>query len=321
MKNEDLKEYSVKTAKLSVYSNSFLTLGKFIVGIVIGSVSIISEAVHSMIDLIASFIALFAVKKSSQPADNDHPYGHEKFENISGTIEALLIFAAAVYIIYEAISRLINPKDIDMPVIGVLVMLVSSIINFFISNRLFYAAKKTGSVALEADGWHLRTDVYTSLGVMIALLIITFTKFFFPHLNIYWLDPVAALIVAVMILKAAYSLTKKSARDLFDTCLPDEEVALVENIIRADKNISGYHDLKTRKAGNKRFVEFHILVSPSMTVYESHEITREFDAAIEAVLSNVQITIHVEPCDNTCTPKCQTGCLSKACRIENSIKK
>lgn len=320
MKTEHLSSEAVKTAKLSVCSNSFLTLGKFVVGIIIGSVSIISEAVHSLMDLLASFIALFAVKKASQPADNDHPYGHEKFENISGTIEALLIFAAAAYIIYESVSRLINPHELETPVIGVLIMLISSIINFFISNKLFSVAKKTGSVALEADGWHLRTDVYTSLGVMFALLIITVTKIFFPNVNIYWLDPVAALIVAAMILKAAYKLTIKSGRDLFDTGLPDEEVAVVEDIIRADKNISGYHDLKTRKAGNKRFVEFHILVNPKMTVYESHEITRKFASEINSALTNTHITIHVEPCDNTCTPKCQSGCLSKVCKMENTVE-
>ncbi|MCL1901809.1 MAG: cation diffusion facilitator family transporter [Endomicrobia bacterium] len=314
-KNENIKEQTVKTAKLSVFSNSVLTLGKLIVGIMIGSVAIISEAVHSFIDLLASFIALFAVKKSSQPADFDHPYGHGKFENVSGTIEALLIFAAAIYIIYEAVSRLINPQPIEMPIIGVLIMLISATVNFIVSNRLFSVAKKANSIALEANGWHLRTDVYTSLGVMFALIIITVSKFFFPEINIYWLDSVTALIVAAMIVKAAYDLTLKSARDLFDIGLPDEEVATVENIIRADKSISGYHDLKTRKAGNRRFVEFHILVAPDMTVLQSHEITRKLEAEIASKLDNALVTVHVEPCDNTCTVKCQSGCLTKYRKI------
>ena len=321
MNSGNISKHTVSAAKLSVYSNSFLTLGKLIVGIIIGSISIISEAVHSLIDLMASFIALFAVKKSSQPADRDHPYGHGKFENISGTIEALLIFAAAIYIIYEAVMRLINPQEIKAPVIGVLIMLISSVINYIISKKLFSAAKKSGSIALEADGWHLRTDVYTSLGVMSALIIITIVKFFFNNVDIYWLDPVAALVVAVMIIKAAYSLTVKSAKDLFDICLPVEEVAIVENIIRANKNISGYHDLKTRKAGNKKFVEFHILVAPEMSVLESHEITRKFDDEIAKALQNVQITIHVEPCDDTCTPKCREGCITKHGKAEKIEKR
>lgn len=316
MENKQLRDYAVKTAKLSVFSNAALALCKLVAGIAIGSVSVISEAAHSLIDLLASFIALFAVKKSSRPADKDHPYGHEKYENVSGVIEALLIFGAAVYIIYEAVSRLIHPRAIEMPAVGLLVMFVSCAVNFFISEKLFYAAEKTGSVALEADGWHLRTDVYTSFGVMLALLAITAAEFFFPGADIYRLDSAAALIVAAMILKAAYSMTAKSARDLFDKSLSDEEVALVEDIIRADKNISGYHDLKTRKAGNKRFIEFHILVKPAMSVYESHEITRKFDYQISERLSNAHVIIHVEPCDSTCTPKCRSGCLSKKRKAE-----
>ncbi len=321
MKNAEMSGIVVKTARLSVISNTCLTLGKLTVGVLIGSISIISEAVHSLIDLIAALIAFFAVKESSKPADDIHNYGHGKFENISGTIEALLIFAAAVYIIYEAISRLLNPREVSMPVIGVLIMLVSAIVNFVISRKLFIVSKRYDSVALEADAWHLRTDVYTSLGVMGALTVITVVKLLFTHVNIYWLDPVAALAVAVLILKAAFVLTIKSAKDLFDVCLPAEEVALVENIIRSDKTIAGYHDLKTRKAGSRRFVEFHILVDPKMTVFESHEITRRIDREIFSRLDNVSITIHVEPCDNTCTPKCQSGCLTKYCRLENSVRK
>jgi divalent metal cation (Fe/Co/Zn/Cd) transporter len=150
---------------------------------------------------------------------------------------------------------------------------------------------------------------------MFALIVITVSKFFFPEINIYWLDSVTALIVAAMIVKAAYDLTLKSARDLFDIGLPDEEVATVENIIRADKSISGYHDLKTRKAGNRRFVEFHILVAPDMTVLQSHEITRKLEAEIASKLDNTLVTVHVEPCDNTCTVKCQSGCLTKYRKI------
>lgn len=310
----------IGVAKLSVFSNTCLTLGKLIAGIAIGSIAIISEAVHSLIDLAAALIAFFAVKASLKPADDEHPYGHGKFENISGTIEALLIFAAAAYIIYEAVERLFNPARISMPLIGVLVMLVSAIVNFFVSKKLFKVAKEADSIALEADGWHLRADVYTSLGVMAALIVITAVKVFSPDINIHWLDSVAALLVAAMIIKTAYELTIKSAKDLFDVCLPAEEVALVENIIRSDKNISGYHDLKTRKAGNKRFVEFHILVRPDMSVSESHEITRQIEADIAGNFDNIVITVHVEPCDNTCTPKCQAGCLTKTCKLENSRK-
>ena len=155
-------------AVLSVASNSLLIVLKIVVGLLIGSVAVISEAIHSGIDLLAAVIALFAVRASSARADEQHPYGHGKVENISGTIEALLIFAAAAWIIYEAVRKLIDPDEIDMPVWGVGVMLVSAMVNIFVSRRLFKVGKETDSVALQADAWHLRTDVYTSVGVMVG---------------------------------------------------------------------------------------------------------------------------------------------------------
>ena len=305
------QQKAVNTAKLSVFSNSCLTLGKLITGILTGSIAIISEAVHSLIDLIAAFIAFMAVREASKPADDKHPYGHGKYENVSGTIEALLIFAAAIYIIYHAVLRLIYPVPVRAPLIGVIVMLVSSVVNFFVSARLFKVAKETDSIALEADGWHLRTDVWTSAGVMAALLVMTMLAFFNAG-EFWWIDSVAALLVAVLIIKAAVRLTTKSVRDLFDESLPDEEVACVEDIIRSYSHIiSGCHDLKTRKAGNKRFAEFHILLNPKMTVSQSHEITRELEGKISSKFENISITIHVEPCDDTCTPKCRKGCFIK----------
>ncbi len=161
-----------RVAILSVASNSLLILLKIGVGILIGSVAVISEAIHSAVDLVAALIALFAVRTASQAADERHPYGHGKFENISGTVEGLLIFFAAAWIIYSAVRKLMHPGELETPSWGVLVMLVSAIVNIVVSRRLFKVGRETDSVALQADGWHLRTDVYTSLGVMLGLLVI-----------------------------------------------------------------------------------------------------------------------------------------------------
>jgi cation diffusion facilitator family transporter len=313
---------SIETARLSVFSNIILTLSKLFVGLCIGSISIISESAHSLVDLVASLIAYFAVKEASKPADKQHPYGYGKFENVSGTIEAILIFVVAIYIIYEAIDKVINPLKMRMPIVGVLIMFFSASINFFISKKLFITAKKEDSIAIEADAWHLRTDVYTSLGVMSVLFVITVLEIFLPRINIYWLDSVAAIFVAAIIVKTAYKLILKSSKDLFDVSLPDDEVKLIEEIIctMTCKGISGYHALKTRKAGNKRFVEFDILVKPQMSVLQSHEITRQMSSEISKRLGNTSVTIHVEPCDNTCKLKFQEGCLMKVCKLEN-IKK
>lgn len=314
------KKETYKIIKFSVMSNTVLTLGKLITGIITGYIAIVSEAVHSLIDLVAALIAYFTVRKASQPADRIHQYGYGKFENISGTIEGLLIFAAAIYIIYHAVEKLFNPETLGTPIIGVIIMLISAIVNFFVSQKLFAVAKENESLAAEADAWHLRTDVYTSLGVMVALVVITSSEWLFPELNIYWVDSFAAFIVAVMITKAAWNLVIKSAKDLFDVSLPQNEIAIVESIIKSNDDIAGFHALKTRKAGNKRFIEFHILVNSQMTVYSAHEITRYLKAGIYSKLENSSVVIHVEPRDNTCTLKCQEGCLVQKCKIEN-IKK
>jgi cation diffusion facilitator family transporter len=294
------KNETYKIVQLSVASNTILTLGKLAAGIVTGSIAIVSEAVHSFIDLIAALIAYFAVRKAARPADGTHPYGYGKFENISGTIEGLLIFGAAVCIVYHAAEKLVNPEPLEVPFVGVAIMLASAVVNFFVSQKLFSVAKKNESLAAEADAWHLRTDVYTSLGVMVALAVIVVAECFFSAANIYWIDPIAAFTVAIMITKAAWGLVIKSAKDLFDVSLPRDEVAIVENIVESDDDIEGFHALKTRKAGNKRFVEFHIFVNSQMTVYESHRITGLLKTKIASKLDNATVIIHVEPYDNAC---------------------
>jgi cation diffusion facilitator family transporter len=314
------KTETYKIVRFSVASNTVLTLGKLVTGVITGSIAIVSEAVHSLIDLVAAFIAYFAVRKAAQPADRVHPYGYGKFENISGTIEGLLIFVAAIYIVCHAIENFFKPEPLEMPIVGVVIMLVSAVVNFFISQKLFAVGKDNESLAAEADAWHLRTDVYTSLGVMAALVVITCVQWLLPSVDIYWVDSLAAFIVAVMITKAAWCLIVKSAKDLFDVSLPQNEITIIESIIKANDDIAGFHALKSRKAGNKRFIEFHILANSQMTVYRSHEITRDLKAKISSKIENASVTIHVEPCDNTCTLKCQAGCLVKKCRIEN-IKK
>jgi cation diffusion facilitator family transporter len=299
-----------RVALLSVVSNSALVSMKLVVGLIIGSVAIISEAIHSGVDLLAAIIALFSVKTSSKPADKDHSFGHGKIENISGTVEALLIFVAAGWIIYEAIQKLSNPKPLDNLGWGIGIMLISSIVNIFVSQRLFKIGRETDSIALKADAWHLRTDVYTSAGVMIGLVMMLCGQWFFPHINFYWLDSVAAIAVALLIIKAAYNLTIQSAGDLLDANLPsDEEEWIRGEILKYGKIFHGYHRLRTRKAGHFRFVEFHLKVEPQMTVADSHSITEAISRHIESRYPHTSVTIHVEPCDGNCDDNCQEGCL------------
>ena len=272
----DVQKRKTRVALLSVISNTALVLMKLVVGIMINSVSVISEAIHSGMDLVAAIIAWFSVRTSSKPADDDHPFGHGKIENVSGTVEALLIFLAAGWIIYEAIKKFIHPEPIETAFWGVGVMLISAVTNVIVSQKLFKVGRETDSVALLADAWHLRTDVYTSVGVMAGLALIWLGQWILPGYDLNWLDPVCAIAVALLIIKAAYDLTVQSARDLLDANLPEEEQAWIRNLIEENRGtVRGYHHLRTRKAGHLRFIEFHIQVDLKMTVESSHQLGPE----------------------------------------------
>jgi cation diffusion facilitator family transporter len=232
---------------------------------------------------------------------------------MSGTVEALLIFLAAIWIVYQAVQKLIHPQPLAEMGWGVLIMVVSSAVNIVVSRLLFKVGRETESVALQADAWHLRTDIYTSAGVMVGLLLIWIGHGLFPALYLDWLDPVAALAVALMIMKAAYDLTIQASRDLLDISLPAEEQAWIRRYIASlPPRVRAFHNLRTRKAGADRFVEVHILVDAGMTVEESHRITGIMKQAIRERFPGCTVTIHVEPCDRRCPPDCQTHCLLDA---------
>jgi cation diffusion facilitator family transporter len=314
-----MSKINLKTsvALLSVISNTMLVAAKLAIGFAIGSVSVISEAIHSGVDLLAAVIALFAVHKSDQPADREHTFGHGKYENLSGTIEALLIFGAAGWIIFEAIHKLITPKAMDSAFWGVVVMLVSSLVNVGVSHLLFTVGNKTDSIALKADAWHLRTDVYTTAGVMVGLLIIWAGKKIFPNLNLEWLDPVAAILVALLIVRAAYELSRQAIADLLDVSLPVEESDWIEEQIRRfQPRILGFHNFRSRKSGPTRFIEFHITVNPDMSVHDAHELNDTLVAAIKNRFHDSKVMVHIEPCkmncDGSCDPKCREKCFKNA---------
>lgn len=277
----------VKIARLSIISNLLLITMKLIVGIISGSVSIISEAIHSSMDLLAAVIAFFAVKVSDNPPDSRHPYGHGKIENISGVIEALLIFAAAIWIIFEAVRKLIG-KDIVLEKIwiGTIVMVVSAIVNFIVSRRLYKVARQTKSVALEADALHLKTDVYTSAGVAAGLGLILLT-------DIKWLDPAIAMLVALFIIKESYSLLKRAFSPLLDTAWSDDEINDLERKLKSmDVN---YHSLRTRVAGNYRFIDIHVEIPRDESVGNAHKYCDRIENELTSSYENLSVTIHVEP--------------------------
>ena len=298
-----------QVAALSIASNGILVLLKLTVGLIMGSVSVLSEAIHSAVDLVASVIAFLSVRSSAKPADSNHPFGHGIVENLSGAIEALLIFLAAIWIIIESIHKLRAPQPLENAGIGVVLMLASAVANWIVSRRLFKVGRETDSIALQADAWHLRTDVYTSLGVMAGLGFIWAGKVFCPDVNLNWVDPVAALCVAVLILKAAWDLTAESVRDLLDSSLPESDAEWIRNyVMNLQPAVRGLHGLRTRKGGATRFVEFHLIVPEAMPVREAHDISEKIEEAIMAHFPSIYVTIHIEPCQEPCKPACIPGC-------------
>jgi cation diffusion facilitator family transporter len=277
----------VSTARLSIVSNTLLILMKLAAGIISGSVSILSEAIHSSMDLVAAIIAFFSVRVSDNPPDTRHPYGHGKIENISGVIESLLIFLAALWIIIEAVKKLFGEKiELDSIAIGSVVMFISAIVNTFVSRRLYKVAHATGSVALEADALHLKTDIYTSLGVAIGLGLIIIT-------GINWLDPVIAILVALFIIRQAYQMLMKAFTPLLDTAWSNNEIEELKKNLNS-LNVS-YHDLRTRVAGNYRFVDIHIQIPEYVTVGNAHKYCDKIEKELTTVYENLTVTIHVEP--------------------------
>ena len=288
----EINQRKRNVAALSVISNSVLVVFKLVAGISIGSIGIISEAVHSGIDLIASGIAFISVKKSGMPPDECHAYGHGKYEDISGMAEALLIFAAAGIILWEALQKLLfggEPLSGEFLTVGIIVMFISACANWFVSSRLFKVADETGSIALESDGWHLRTDVYTSLGVFAGLIIIKIT-------GLEIIDPLIAVGISLIIIHTAYGLVKRSFWDLTDKSLPSGDIREIENIILQNCGEScSYARVRTRRSGPDRHVEFDLIVPPEMDVATAHDLTENIEEHFYRHYGQVYVTIHIEP--------------------------
>jgi cation diffusion facilitator family transporter len=279
-----------KAALISIVSNTSLVLMKLVAGATMGSMSVISEAIHSGIDLVASLVAYISVKKSGEPADREHPYGHGKFENISGFFEAILIFVAAGIIIYEAVRKLVYRPEIERLDWGIGVMLVSAVANLFVSRTLYRVARRERSIAIEADAMHLSVDVFTSVGVLAGLVAIRLTDW-------HVLDPAIALVVASMILRGSWDLTRRSLDDLADKTLPDGELSAVNGILGKYPLIRSFHRLRSRKSGNQRQIDIHIQIDGTTDVHTAHELCNSVERDIRAAFPETYIVIHIEPFD------------------------
>lgn len=279
----------VRVAALSIMSNSFIVILKVVAGLLTGSVAIISEAIHSGLDLVASVIAFISVRTSNQPPDRTHPYGHGKIENLSGTIETVLLFVASIWIIIESADKLLHPEPIRLPLLGISVMLFGALINWIVGIKIKRVGEETHSVAMKSNALHLLTDVYTSLGIAASLALVSLTGF-------YILDPLIAIGIALFIMKEAFHLGKESFLPLVDVSLSREEREQIENILRDyEGQYVEYHDLRTRRSGAEAHIDLHLVVSSNKSVGEAHDLCDRIEADIQKQFYQAQVLIHIEP--------------------------
>jgi cation diffusion facilitator family transporter len=279
-------------AALSIASNCVLIALKVVAGVVTGSVAIITEAVHSSVDLVASIIAFASVRKADQPPDRGHPFGHQKFENLAANFEGVLILVGAGVIVYEASTRLSEGADVEQLGFGIAVVAFSIGVNLVVSTFLAGRARVLRSPALEGDAAHLRTDAATSIGVLVGLVLVQAT-------GAEWLDPAIALVVAVAIVAAGLRLVTRSSRVLLDEALPDDELAAIRDTINAfgERGVVGFHALRARRAGAQPYVDMHVQFRAGASLEEAHEIAEDLEAAIAERLGGGDVLIHLEPAD------------------------
>lgn len=289
-------EAKQKAAAVSVWSNLSLTGIKLAAAVATRSVSILSEGVHSGLDLVAALMAFLAIRKARKPADADHQFGHGKFESMSGLAESVLILVAVALIFSTSIQRLISGEtEILQAELGIVVMAISAVVNIFVSRMLFRVARETDSIALEADAWHLRTDVWTSAGVFVGLgAIVAATRLGFREAE--HLDPMIAIAVGVVITKAALEITRRSWNHLVDRALPSGEIESIQNLLRDHyPQFAQYHDLRTRQAGSHRYVDLHLVVPGKLPVAEAHALCDHLEADVRRLIPGAEVMIHVEP--------------------------
>jgi cation diffusion facilitator family transporter len=281
-----------RAAAVSVASNTGLIALKVFAGVLTGSVAILTEALHSSIDLLASLIAFFSVRRAEAPADAGHRYGHDKFENAAAAAEGMLILVGSGVIAFTAIRSLARGPHVERLGFGIAVVGFAAVVNLGVSSWLFRRGRETASPALEGDAAHLRTDAVTSIGVLVGLALVALT-------GKDWLDPVVALALAGVIVFTGLRITLGSFRVLVDEALPADEQAAITEAITAfsGRGVVGYHQLRTRRAGARRYVDLHVQFRRGTTLEEAHRTAHELQHAIQARLRNADVLIHLEPED------------------------
>jgi cation diffusion facilitator family transporter len=281
-----------RAAIVSIVSNSCLIALKLAAGLITGSVGILSDAVHSLMDLIASVIAFASVRKADEPADAGHRYGHEKLEDIAAGAQALLLLVGGIFIAVEAVRRLVNGGSVSDVGIGMAVAGGAAAINLVVSTYLSRAGRRTGSTALDANAADLRTDAIVSVGVLVSLVIVDLT-------GLSWVDPVVGLIVAAAISTTGVRILNAAIRRLADEALPDDELATLQGVVDSflSEEVVGVHDLRARHVGSRHQVDLHMQFAEGTSLKRAHYLSHQLQDAVIARLPGTTVLVHIEPAD------------------------
>ncbi|MBI2851221.1 MAG: cation transporter [Chloroflexi bacterium] len=299
----------IGAARLFLATVISLIILKIAVGFITGSISIWAQVADSSLDFLAAVITFLTVGFSAKPADAEHPFGHGKMENIAAAIQAVLLLGAAVSIVFAAVRRIMTDSTIQMTEAGIGVMFFSMVVSILLSRHLYRVAKNTGSVALEANAHNMTGDIYSTAGVMVGLVAVRLT-------GLTIIDPILALLVALLILRMTYRVGRIAIEGLLDVRLPQpEEEAITSAIREHTSQLAGFHEVRTRKSGSQRFVDLHLMLPRNTSVEDAHKMCDHLEEDIKGKLPNASVTIHVEPCEVECD-----SCPVSACSLRIGIQ-
>lgn len=299
----------IRAARLSILTAAGLAVIKLAIGLLTGSMAVLASAVDSTLDILMSGVNFIAIRQAERPADENHPFGHGKFETVATMIQSLVIAGSGIWILYESARRLLEGVLLVRLGDGIGVLLVSTVVSLLISRHLRRVARETDSSALQADSLHFSMDVYTNLVLVIGLVVIRFAE-------LPWLDPVLSMVVGGYILFEAGRLVKHALRDVLDEELPAVIRDEVERLILAHEgDIGGFHNLRTRRAGSQKMMDFHLTVCKHLSVEEAHAIADHLEKRIQEDIRGADVTIHIEPCRE---PECpgRQNCPAEKARLD-----
>ena len=308
-RKEEMDRKRIGTARFSVGSATVLAVTKLFVGVASGSLGVLSSAFDNLADILMSGVNYLSIKKSMEPADSSHPFGHGKVETLGTVFMSVVVALTGGWIVWEGISRLragIVPRSVD---VGLVVMALSVAASWYISERIRKAGEETGSSALKADSLHFRTDVYSGGGILASLLLYRVTGW-------KWLDPGVALVVGGYIVSAAVPIFREALGDLVDRSLSPDTVEKIRHIIENHRPmIVDHHALRTRRSGSEKHVDFHVVVCRRSNLHEAHQVADHLEKEVAQALGNAHVVTHIDPCGLECPEK------DKCMRVLDEIRK